>query len=160
MTITHCIFNGVLQQNPMCLCSVTPWGHLALCNPQGLLAPGRCGCNMKLWIMTSISGTGILGITCPYSKVHGANMGPIWGRQVPGGPHVGPMKLAVWVWNSLQVNATRSHWWVVNNGSAGSHYLNQCWLRSPMPFNTHSKIKRSFGICYSLITKYKRVYSW
>ena len=26
----------------------------------------------------------------PDSKVHGANMGPIWGRQDPGGPHVGP----------------------------------------------------------------------
>ena len=25
------------------------------------------------------------------SKVHGANMGPIWGRQDPGGPHVGPI---------------------------------------------------------------------
>ena len=32
----------------------------------------------------------------PDSKVHGANMGPIWGRQGPGGPHVGPMKLAIW----------------------------------------------------------------
>ena len=29
----------------------------------------------------------------PDSKVHGANMGPIWGRQDPGGPHVGPMKI-------------------------------------------------------------------
>ena len=27
----------------------------------------------------------------PDSKVHGDNMGPIWGRQDPGGPHVGPM---------------------------------------------------------------------
>ena len=27
----------------------------------------------------------------PDGKVHGANMGPIWGRQDPGGPHVGPM---------------------------------------------------------------------
>ena len=28
-------------------------------------------------------------------------MGPIWGRQVPGGPHVGPMNFAIWVviWN-------------------------------------------------------------
>ena len=26
-----------------------------------------------------------------HSKVHGANMGPIWGRQDPGGPNVGPM---------------------------------------------------------------------
>ena len=33
----------------------------------------------------------------PDSKVHGANMGPIWGRQDPGGPHVGPMNLAIWV---------------------------------------------------------------
>ena len=30
------------------------------------------------------------------SKVHGANMGPIWGRQSPGGPHVGPMNFAIW----------------------------------------------------------------
>ena len=32
----------------------------------------------------------------PDSKVHGANMRPIWGRQDPGGPHVGPMKFANW----------------------------------------------------------------
>ena len=32
----------------------------------------------------------------PDSRVHGANMGPIWGRQDPGGPHVGPMKFAIW----------------------------------------------------------------
>ena len=42
----------------------------------------------------------------PDSKIHGANMGrtwhgaimgPIWGRQDPGGPHVGPMNFAIWV---------------------------------------------------------------
>ena len=32
----------------------------------------------------------------PDSKVHGANMGSIWGRQDPGGPHVGPMNFAIW----------------------------------------------------------------
>ena len=32
----------------------------------------------------------------PNSNIHGANMGPIWGRQKPGGPHVGPMKFAIW----------------------------------------------------------------
>ena len=32
----------------------------------------------------------------PDSKVHGANMGPIWGRQDPGGPHVGPMNFVIW----------------------------------------------------------------
>ena len=31
----------------------------------------------------------------PDSKVHEAIMGPIWGRQDPGGPHVGPMKFAI-----------------------------------------------------------------
>ena len=30
------------------------------------------------------------------SKVHGANMGPILGRQDQGGPHVGPMNFAIW----------------------------------------------------------------
>ena len=29
----------------------------------------------------------------PDNKVHGANMGPIRGRQDPGGPHVGPTNL-------------------------------------------------------------------
>ena len=32
----------------------------------------------------------------PDSKVPGANMGPIWGRQDPDGPHVGPRKFAIW----------------------------------------------------------------
>ena len=32
----------------------------------------------------------------PDCKVHGANMGPIWGQQDPGEPHVGPMNLAIW----------------------------------------------------------------
>ena len=32
----------------------------------------------------------------PDSKVHGANMGPIWGQQDPGGPHVGPINFAIW----------------------------------------------------------------
>ena len=35
--------------------------------------------------------------TYPDSKVYGANVGPIWGRQDPGGRHVGPMNLAIWV---------------------------------------------------------------
>ena len=31
----------------------------------------------------------------PDSKVHGVNMGPIWGRQGPCEPHVGPMNSAI-----------------------------------------------------------------
>ena len=33
----------------------------------------------------------------PDSKVHGANVGAIWGRQDPGGPHAGPMNFVIWV---------------------------------------------------------------
>ena len=36
------------------------------------------------------------GQDIPDSKVNGANMGPIWGRQDPCGPHVGHMNLAIW----------------------------------------------------------------
>ena len=32
----------------------------------------------------------------PDSKMHGANVGPTWGRKDPGGPHVGRMNLAIW----------------------------------------------------------------
>ena len=38
----------------------------------------------------------------PDSKVHGTNTGRIWGRQDPGGPHVGPMNLAIWDRGILQ----------------------------------------------------------
>ena len=31
----------------------------------------------------------------PDSKVYGANMGPTWALSVPGGPHVGPINLAI-----------------------------------------------------------------
>ena len=34
----------------------------------------------------------------PDNKVHGANTGPTWDRQDPGGPHVGHVNLAIWVW--------------------------------------------------------------
>ena len=44
---------------------------------------------------TVIDTVALLG-THPDSKVRGANMGPIWGRQDPGGPHVGPMNFAIW----------------------------------------------------------------
>ena len=47
----------------------------------------------------------------PDSKVHGANVGPIWGRQDPGGPHVGPMNFAIWVYadRSRKYHSTSAH---------------------------------------------------
>ena len=40
-------------------------------------------------------GTGL--ISNPDSKVHRANMEPIWGRQNPGVPKVCPMNFDIWV---------------------------------------------------------------
>ena len=37
---------------------------------------------------------GVLDI--PDSNVYGAYIGPTWGQQDPGGPHVGPMNLVIW----------------------------------------------------------------
>ena len=47
--------------------------------------------NMHLNLLLLHETSGI-----PDSKVHGANMGPIWGRQDPGGPHAGAMNFAIW----------------------------------------------------------------
>ena len=42
----------------------------------------------------------------PDNKVQGANMGPIWGRQDPGGPHVGPMNFVIWE-SDLDIDSLR-----------------------------------------------------
>ena len=55
----------------------------------------------------------------PDNKAHGANMRPIWGRQDPGGPHVGPMNFAIWdiapeirqyIYNILMYVFQAHHW--------------------------------------------------
>ena len=45
----------------------------------------------------------------PDSKVHGANMGSIWGRQDPGGSHVGPMNFAIWACMYVHVYSHKSN---------------------------------------------------
>ena len=53
----------------------------------------------------------------PDSKVNGTNMGPIWGRQDPGRPHVVPVNFVIWVhcstWdltkNAVEVRACMSN---------------------------------------------------
>ena len=53
---------------------------------------GQPGCCHRLFPVSCISH----GATFPDNNVHGANIGPIWGRQDPGEPYVGPKKLAIW----------------------------------------------------------------
>ena len=47
-----------------------------------------------IWLPTAIKQSLVY---YPDSKVHGAYMGPTWGRQDPGGPHVGHVNLVIWV---------------------------------------------------------------
>ena len=58
------------------------------------------------------------------SKVHGANRGPIWGRQDPCRPHVGPKNFAIrdgtiWQWLSISL-----HTW------PSTYYETLCWHNS------------------------------
>ena len=75
----------------------------------------------------------------PDSKVHGTNMGPIWGWQDPGGPHGGPMKLAIW----------DGHQGDVLIASTQEVWLPGCWFNVMMPFYQYTEkrivdIRRSY----------------
>ena len=54
-------------------------------------------------------------------------MGPIWGRQVPGGSHVGPMNFAIWV-------------------TVLGHQQAQCLMESQADFNQSSTQDQRFPV--------------
>ena len=60
------------------------------------LQPPYCGTIVNIHLFALL----LMRWVNPDSKVQGANMGPIWGRQDPGGPHVGPMNFAILEWMS------------------------------------------------------------
>ena len=68
-------------------------------------------CGISVWNRNLIKSHWELKNQYDYrdNKVHGANMGPIWGWQDPGGPHVGHVNLALWVLCSGQ-NFRNIHW--------------------------------------------------
>ena len=72
----------------------------------------------------------------PDSKVHGANMGPIWGRQDPGGPHVGPMIFSIW--------------------AAKNHFLNQCWERPMKPLAHKRPVMQKASPCFDIVMEFPR----
>ena len=77
-------------------------------------------------------------------------MGPTWGRQDPGGPHVGHMNFVIWVLNGgwglsyeiafrwMPLDSTDDKSTLVQVMAwccqATCHYLNQCWPRSLTPY--------------------------
>ena len=60
-----------------------------MCLPWNVLYSGDYSRHRRLPLILCTTNQG------PDSKVHRANMGPIWGRQDPGGLHVGPMNFAI-----------------------------------------------------------------
>ena len=63
----------------------------------------RCpGMRELILLVPKLLPESMLTQSYPDSKIHGANMGPIWGRQDPGGPHVGPMTFAIWVYCHME----------------------------------------------------------
>ena len=64
----------------------------------------------------------------PHSKVYEANMGPIWGRQDPGGPQVGPMNFAIWVVRKMA--AILSWPPFVNNLRPSDAYIHRWFMSS------------------------------
>ena len=90
-------FMSLIRKNPQCIA-------LACCSHQ---------CSWLIFMSLLCSVMSCCCNDCchqyPDSKVHGANMGPIWGRQDPGGPHVGPMNLAIWVMLDITLIALTKH---------------------------------------------------
>ena len=60
-----------------------------------IAAPGKCPTYNHVLLTKRLLAMPQLN-EIPDNRVHGAIMGPIWGRQDPGGPHIGPMNFAIW----------------------------------------------------------------
>ena len=62
-----------------------------------LVVPAYTACTVSAGVAgRNTSSVGIKSMITPGSKVHGANMGPMWDRQDPGVSHIGLMILAIW----------------------------------------------------------------
>ena len=96
--VTHtCVGNLAIVGSDNCL---SPgWRHAIIWTDAGILliGPPETDFNEILIKNRTFSFKKIYLKMSPDSKVHEANMGPIWGRQDPGGPQVGPMNFAIWV---------------------------------------------------------------
>ena len=58
-------------------------------------------CPIIIWAMSASISSYTALLHYPDSKIHGANMGPTWGRQDPGGAHGGHVNLSIWIGHAL-----------------------------------------------------------
>ena len=71
----------------------------------------------------------IRGQAFPDSKDHGANMGPTWVLSAPGGPHVGPMDLAIRVTKLCFLTYAKCILKIIITGHALLRCVFRCGLR-------------------------------
>ena len=88
----------------------------------------------------------------PDNKVHGANMGPTWVLSAPDGPNVGPMNLAIRVFNTrfdtvFIQRVTYSHVMVT---SSNGNILRVTGPLCPGEFPTQRPVTRSFDVFFDL----------
>ena len=96
--IPMCYFSwsGFILKNKIKSTTPESWGSFRY--PWHAPRPAGWGHHQKFRNQHSANLSSIWYImTFPDSKVHGTNIGPIRGRQDPGGPHVGPINFAIWV---------------------------------------------------------------
>ena len=95
----------------------------------------------------------------PNSKVHVAYMGPTWGRQDPGGHHVGPMNLANRVWVKYYTNSLRTLYQWLNTRMWQLVLLLSC----TKPCNNHkepSTTKCDMSISHQIYFMYVKYYDF
>ena len=82
----------------------------------------------------------------PDSKVYGAIMGPIWGRQDPGGPHVGPINCAIWESFSKNESGGRLNMNMLPCQYGDSYYKDTTVSRPSCLYNGYHHIKKALLI--------------
>ena len=95
-------------------------------------------------------------IIFPDSKVHGANMGPIWAQQDPGGPHVGPMNFAIWV--PLPQLPLQLHSFILLDAADRDPYFNNRQCNQPVHMKYKNNVNISFMIVYVIMITYALIH--
>ena len=87
----------------------------------------------------------------PDSKVQGANMGPIWSRQNPGGPYVGPMSFALRVGHRWIISQRKNFYvfsLLLGFNKLLNKELNCQWFETPWCPCDVTVMKQSFYYLY------------
>ena len=101
-----CLLNRLFRRRSKKTSKLRITGFCAGNSPGPVNSPHKGPVTRKMFPFDDVIMTDAITYLCPNrnyskrnvpdSKVRGTNMGPIWGRQGPGGPHVGPMNFAIW----------------------------------------------------------------